>query len=152
MTYQTYDDPVSHLPDPIRQPEFYDSVSAKRLLAWIVDSILTLSLVLVALPFTAFTGVFFLPVMYLVIGFAYRTVTIAGRSATLGMRLMAMELRQPDGRRFDLQAAFLHTLGYTVSVSVPVLQVISVLLMLTTARGQGLTDHVLGTAALNRRR
>lgn len=152
MTFQTYGEPISHLPDPIRQPEFYDSVTAKRLVAWIVDTILIMLLVLVALPFTAFTGLFFLPVMYLVVGFAYRVVTISGGSGTWGMRLMAMELRQPDGRRFDLQAAFLHTLGYTVSVCVPVLQVISIVLMLTTARRQGLTDHLLGTAALNRRK
>ena len=52
--------------------------------------------------------------------------------------------------RFDLSAAFLHTLGFSISISIPVLQVISVVLMLTTGRAQGLTDHVLGTAALNR--
>ena len=104
------------------------------------------------MPFTAFLGLFFLPVMYLVLGFAYRVVTIAGGSATFGMRLFAIELRQWDGRRMDLPAAFLHTLGYTISVSLPVLQVISIVLMLATARGQGLTDHVMGSAALNRRR
>lgn len=152
MTFRTFDDPVSHLPDPIRQPEFYESVTAKRFAAWLVDTVLILALVIVALPFTAFLGIFFLPVMYLVLGFAYRVVTIAGGSATFGMRLMAMELRQWDGRRMDLGAAFLHTLGYTVSVSIPILQVISIVLMLATARGQGLTDHVMATAALNRRR
>lgn len=151
MTYSSYET-VLHLPDPIHQPEFYESVATKRLGAWVVDSVLTIALVLLALPFTAFAGLFFLPAMYLVVGFAYRVVTIAGGSATLGMRFMAMELRQSDGQRFDLQAAFLHTLGYTISVSVPVLQVVSIVLMLTTARGQGLTDHALGTAALNRRR
>jgi hypothetical protein len=31
------------------------------------------------------------------------------------------------------------------------LQVASVVLMLTSRRGQGLSDHVLGTVALNRR-
>ena len=47
--------------------------------------------------------------------------------------------------------AFLHTLGYTVSIGMPLLQVISIVLMLTTERAQGLSDHVLGTVALNRR-
>lgn len=152
MTYYGYGERATHLPDPISQPEFYESVAIKRLAAWLVDSVLTITLVLIALPFTAFTGVFFLPVMYLVLGFAYRVATIAGGSATFGMRLMAMELRQSDGQRLDLPAAFLHTMGYTISVSFPVLQVVSIVLMLTTARGQGLTDHALGTAALNRRR
>lgn len=152
MTHSSYGEAVSHLPDPVRQPEFYESVTAKRLLAWLVDSVLIMALVLAALPFTIFTGIFFLPVMYLVLGFAYRGATIAGGSATWGMRLMAVELRGPDGRRLDPATAFLHTLGYTVSMSLPVLQAVSIVLMLTTARGQGLTDHVLGTAALNRRR
>jgi hypothetical protein len=31
------------------------------------------------------------------------------------------------------------------------LQLISIVLMLVTARGQGLTDHVLGTTAINLR-
>jgi hypothetical protein len=34
---------------------------------------------------------------------------------------------------------------------VPVLQVISIILMLTTAKGQGLSDSLLGTVMLNRR-
>ncbi|MEC8575989.1 MAG: RDD family protein, partial [Pseudomonadota bacterium] len=38
-----------------------------------------------------------------------------------------------------------------ISVAIPVLQVISVLMMLTSSRGQGLTDALLGTVMLNRR-
>ncbi|MEO1734456.1 MAG: RDD family protein, partial [Pseudomonadota bacterium] len=37
------------------------------------------------------------------------------------------------------------------SFAFPIVQVISVVLMLTNARAQGLTDHVLGTVALARR-
>ena len=139
------------LPDPARQPEFYAGVPAKRLLAWFIDTVLILALVLVALPFTAFVGLLFLPLMYLVIGFAYRVVTLTGGSATLGMRFLAVEFRRRDGQRFDLGDAFMHTLGYSVSIAIPVIQVLSIVLMLTTERGQGLTDHVLGTTALNRR-
>ncbi|MGJ8558402.1 MAG: RDD family protein, partial [Sulfitobacter geojensis] len=43
-------------------------------------------------------------------------------------------------------------LGYSVSFAIPVLQLISIVLMLTSARRQGLTDMVLGTVALNKRR
>ncbi|THH39220.1 RDD family protein [Aliishimia ponticola] len=145
-------DYTSQLPDPITQPEFYDSVPAKRFLAWVIDTLLILTLVLVSLPFTAFLAVFFIPTMFFLLGFAYRVVTLANGSATLGMRLAAIEIRQQDGRRMDLGSAFLHTLGYTVSLSVPILQIISIVLMMTTAYGQGLTDHVMGTTALNRRR
>jgi uncharacterized RDD family membrane protein YckC len=102
-------------------------------------------------PFTAFTGLFFFPVLMAVVGFAYRVVTIARGSATWGMRLMAIEFRGSDGQRFDLGLAFAHTLGLTISFALPILQVISIVLMLTGARGQGLSDLVLGSVAVNRR-
>lgn len=138
------------LPDPERKPEFYADVATKRFMAWIVDTILITLLCLLIIPFTAFTALFFLPLLYLVVGFVYRTVSLASRSATPGMRLMAVELRAGDGSRLDLPMAALHTLGYTVSVSMVLPQIVSIVLMLTSPRGQGLSDMVLGTAALNR--
>ena len=145
MTYQPL-----HLPDPVIQPEFYADVPMKRLLAWLVDTILIALICLLILPFTAFTGLFFFPLLMLMVGFAYRVITIANRSATWGMRLMAIEFRTAQGERFGLGLATLHTLGTSFSFALPVLQVISVVLMMTTARGQGLTDHLLGSVALNR--
>lgn len=142
---------MPHLPDPARQPQFYSSVPAKRLFAWIVDLVLIVFLCVLALPLTGFLGIFFWPVMLLVLGFAYRVVTLANGSATWGMRFAGIELRDSHGARFDLSLALAHTIGYSVSVAFPILQVISVVLMLTGARGQGLTDLFLGTVALNRR-
>ena len=90
------------------------------------------------------------PGLMLVMGFFYRWFTLAGGSSTWGMRLMSIELREADGGRFSGSAAFWHAAGYTFSILVPPLQLISVLLMLVTSRGQGLTDHLLGTTAINR--
>ena len=140
-----------HIPDPVTQPEFYADVPVKRLIAWVVDTIIVAVICLLMLPFTAFTGIFFFPLMMLVVGFIYRVLTIAGGSATWGMRLMAIEFRDWRGQRLDFMQAFLHTLGYAVSVSVAPLQLISVVCMFATERGQGLTDMVLGTVALNKR-
>ena len=139
-------------PDPLVQPQFYDGIPLKRLLAWVVDILLILVICLLILPFTAFTGIFFFGLLMLVVGFVYRWATLAGGSATLGMRLMAMELRSADDRPVSGVMAFLHTLGYSVSVAFPLLQLLSVVLMVTTERRQGLTDMVLGTVPLNRRR
>jgi len=140
-----------HIPDPETQPDFYADIALKRFVAWVADTILVLLISLAILPFTAFTGLFFFPALLLVVGFAYRVVTIAQGSATWGMRLMAIEFRTLRGERFDAAMAFLHTLGFTVSCAVFPLQVVSMVLMLTTARSQGLSDHLLGTVALNRR-
>ena len=138
-------------PDPDSQPEFYSGIPTKRLLAWVVDAILILVASLVVLPFTAFTALFYFPLLLLIIGFAYRFITLSKGSATLGMRLMGMELRTSQDDKFDTATAFAHTLGYTLSVGMMPLQLISVVLMGTTARNQGLSDLVLGTTPLNRR-
>lgn len=142
---------MQHLPDPFDQPQFYRSVPTKRLIAWLVDLVLIVLITLLALPLTAFLGLFFWPIMLMVIGFAYRTVTLANGSATWGMRFAGVELRDAKGARFDRSLALAHTVGYTISFALPILQLVSVVLMLTGARGQGLTDKFLGTVALNRR-
>ncbi len=138
------------LPDPDREGAFYDGVPAKRLIAWCIDVVLIAALTLVLVPFTAFTALFYLPVLYAIVGFLYRWVTLSRGSATWGMRLAAIEFRRADGEPFDVATAFLHVTGYTVSVVMFPLQLLSIALMLVTPRAQGLTDHVLGTAALRR--
>ncbi|ATG39923.1 RDD family protein [Phaeobacter piscinae] len=143
---------MTALPDPDYQADFYQFVASKRLFAWLIDSVLITLLASVAVVFTAFTGLFIWPLLYLVIGFIYRAVTIAAGSATWGMVIAGIELRDLSGRKLDGQGALLHTVGYSISMAFPVLQVISILMMLMTARGQGLTDAVLGTVMLNRRR
>lgn len=142
---------MSHLPDPFRQPQFYDAVPAKRLIAWLIDSLVIVALCAGVVLLTAFVGLLIWPFLYLVLGFAYRVVTLANGSATWGMRFAGIELRDDRGARFDIGLALAHTAGYTLSFAVPILQVISVVMMLTGSRGQGLTDTVLGTVALNRR-
>jgi len=138
------------LPDPETQGAFYAGVPAKRLFAWVIDVLVIGAMTLVSLPFTLFIGLFFLPLTFAVLSFMYRVVSLANWSGTPGMRLMAIELRTARGARFDLGAAFLHTVGYAVSVAAVPLQLISIVLMLTSARAQGLSDHVLGSAAINR--
>ncbi len=85
-----------------------------------------------------------------VVGFIYRVVTLASGSATWGMRLVSIEMRRQTGDLFDLATALLHTTGFYVSFAFPLLQLVSVILMLTSSRSQGLTDLVMGTVALNR--
>ncbi|WP_425429529.1 RDD family protein [Celeribacter neptunius] len=138
------------LPDPERQPEFYDSVPTKRALAFLVDLIVSVVIAALIVPFTAFTGIFFFPFLVAVVSFAYRVITIANGSATWGMRLMGIEFRDRKGQRFDLGMALLHTTLFTVWCSMGLPQVVSVVLMATTARAQGLSDMILGSAAINR--
>ena len=138
------------LPAPDTHPEFYADTVLKRAFAWLVDVILIFIIAAIAVPLTAFIGAFFFPLLYAVVSFVYRWWSLAAASATPGMRLASVELRTREGARFDAATAFLHTAGYFVSVAVFPLQLVSIVLMLISDRKQGLTDHILGTAAINR--
>lgn len=142
--------PYWGLPDPDTQAEFYDDVTLKRLFAWIVDVVLIAAICVLISLLTFGIGFFLWGLIYLAVSFVYRVTTITNASATPGMRLTAIELRNHRGERFDRTTAALHTLGYFVSMSTFVVQVISIVMMFTTPRRQGLVDMMLGTAAVNR--
>ncbi len=143
-------DRLTGLPDPVQDADFYARVPVKRLFAWVIDATLVGVVSILILPFTAFTGLFFFPLLMLMVGFVYRWFTIAGNSATWGMRLMGIELRDANGARLSGALALLHTLGYTVAVVTAPLQFISAVMMGVTPRGQGISDYLLGTTAINR--
>ena len=147
----TQADPYSQLPDPTRHAGFYAGVPVKRFIAFLLDLLIIFVISLVPVVATVGLGAFIFPVIFFVIGFIYRVVTLASGSATWGMRLMAIELRGLDASRFSFGDAFLHTLAFYISLGVFPVQIISIVLMLTTSRGQGLTDMLFGTVALNRR-
>tara|TARA_B110000902_G_scaffold34770_3_gene36945 strand:- start:8935 stop:9372 length:438 start_codon:yes stop_codon:yes gene_type:complete len=141
---------MTHLPDTIAQAAFYETVPTNRLFVWILDAAIILGICLVVLRFTGFLGIFFWPLMWLVVGFAYRTITIANRSATWGMRLVSIELRNRTGARLDLTKAIFHTLGYIISIGIFLLQAVSIVLICASMRGQSLIDHVLGAVMLKK--
>lgn len=90
------------IPDPAAQPEFCADVPGKRFMAWVLDTIIIVSMTLVACLLTLGIGFFvFLGVMTLV-GLAYRIVTIANGSATWGMRIAAVEMRDSQGQPMNL--------------------------------------------------
>ena len=140
----------THLPDPDRQAEFYESVPAKRAMAWVIDTV-AIALLTTLIAAVTLVGLFFWLPIFAFVNFIYRWASLANGSATPGMRLMSIEFRNAKGLELSSAEAFLHTLGYFISMSTAVIQVVSVILMMTGARGQGLSDLVLGTVALNRR-
>ena len=145
-----YTAPMTGLPNPSSQSALYADVPTKRFFAWVIDVVIIAVLTALVTPFTFFTALFFLPVLYAVLSFLYRWVTLSTGSATWGMRMVALEMRQSDGRPLTSGTAFLHTAGYIFSVVTFPLQLISIACMLISERKQGLTDMVLGTAAINR--
>ena len=146
----TFFSPSTALPDPIEAPEFYDGILTKRGIAWGLDIFLITAFTFAAGLLTLTVGFFLWPLFFLAIGFVYRLATLAGGSATWGMRLMGIELRDIRGERFDVVTAGLHVGGYYVSMTLFLPILASLAAMFVTDRRQGLTDLVLGTAAINR--
>jgi len=143
---------TSALPDPHSQAIFYDGIPLKRLVAWVVD-VMVILLVMVILGVVTLTIAWWLwPLFWIATSFLYRSITIAGASATLGMRVMNIELRNANGQRLNGGEAMVHTGAYLVSASFFLPQVLSVGLIALTERHQSLPDHLLGTAAINRPR
>lgn len=141
---------MTSLPNPLSQSDFYRDVPSKRLFAWIVDVLLITCLTLFLSIFTLFTALLIFPLVYGVISFIYRWSSLTLFSATPGMSLMALTIRDCVGERLSFGAAFLHTAGYFASMAVFPLQLISIVTILTSEKRQSLTDMVLGTAAINK--
>ncbi|RED13166.1 RDD family protein [Pontivivens insulae] len=137
------------LPDPARDPQFYDGVVFKRFMAWILDFAFIFILWLVAGIVTLTLAWWVLP-LWVVVDFTYRVLTLTGRSATWGMRAMGIELRDGFGQKFGFGQAIVHTALFYVSVGFILSHVLSIILMIGTARGQALHDIPLGSTAINR--
>ncbi|SFI24430.1 RDD family protein [Jannaschia pohangensis] len=146
----TYAISTTSLPDPVDEAEFYRGILSKRFLAWVVDVALITFFTILAGIFTLTLAFFLWPIVFVAIGFVYRTATLSNRSATWGMRLMGIEFRGHDGFRFDTRDAVLHVAGYYASMVFILPMLASVVAMFATGRRQSLTDLVLGTAAINR--
>lgn len=138
------------LPDPAYEPQYYAALLPKRFLAWVVDLILTLVLVVMVIVFSFLVTLFILPLVWMAVSVAYRTVTLTRWGATPGMMLAGIKLRRLNGRRGDAVTCFWHSVIFSASMAMVVPQIISVALMLLTPYRQGLNDVILRTTVLNR--
>ena len=148
MTYPM----TSSLPDPDRQAIFYDGIPAKRLFAWVVDVALIFIAMLLLGLLTLTLAWFLWPLFWIATSFLYRSISIGSGSATLGMRLMNIELRNASGDRLSGTEAMMHTGAYLVCASFFLPQVLSIGMIVLGERHQSLPDAFLGTAAINRPR
>lgn len=141
---------LSGLPDPQTDQQFYTGVPFKRFLAWIVDFIIIMLLAVVAVVATFGIGAFMFPLILLCINLGYRIFTLSRNSATLGMILTGIEIRNHRGDKLSPTEAAWHTGIYTVVMIFFFGLIISVIMMLVNERGQGIHDYLLGTTAINR--
>ena len=138
------------LPHPLDAPEFYDHLMIKRFLAWVIDLLITLVIVLVVLALTGFLAIVILPFVWSAIAIAYRTVTLTRYGATLGMMVASVRWVRLDATRPDQTVALWHSVIYAASMGFVIPQIASVALMMVTPYRQGLNDWILGTTIVNR--
>ena len=137
------------LPDPETDPQFYDGVPMRRLVAALIDGALILGAAAVFVVLTLGLGLFVVGGFALIADFLYRVTTISSRSATIGMGLMRIELRRRDGRRFDLGHAIGHTLLFYVAGLSVIAQIVSIVMMAGSSLGRGLHDFPFGSTMIN---
>lgn len=138
------------LPDPDMDSRFYENVPSRRLLAWVFDGVITFAITLLLSTVSFGIGFFIFPFVWLVVGFVYRSMTIATGSATWGMRIVGIEFRDRDGEKLSAVLALAHTAIFTFGSGVMILQLVSIGLILGSRYGQSLQDMILGTTAINR--
>ena len=145
------------VPDPVRDIQFYDGVPVRRLVAFCIDLLVVAGLwsvvLIVGLLISVLTLGLAAPLALAVFGaadFVYRWAMLAERSATVGMMLTGIEVRDAAGDRPNPILAFLHVAGFYVSVFVTPLLVIGWLLMAASPRRRMLHDVALGAVVINR--
>jgi uncharacterized RDD family membrane protein YckC len=141
--------------DPDREPELFDAILSKRIVAFVIDAVLIFLLMIPAALLVGILGFITLglgwllfPPLFAVVALGYEALTLGGRnSATLGMQITGVEMRTWSGQRMFPLLAILHALLFWVSVAV--LTPLVLLVPLFTHRKQLLHDLLLGVLGLN---
>ena len=147
-----------HAYDPATQPELFDSVLSRRVVAFVIDFIIiAVPVVLVAMFIFAFGIVtlglgfalyWLLPPGTVIWALLYFGITLGGPdSATIGMRVMDLEMRTWYGAPayFVLGAVHAIAFWFTVSFFTPFV----LLVAFFNARRRLLHDILLGTVVIN---
>ena len=143
------DDPF----DPITSPEFFNGITMRRVMAYLVDLLIVLAAsalavsALVVVKLLSFGLLSPLFALLPIIPLAYHTAFVGGpNSATPGMRLFGIEVHRIEGDRpCYLQAALLTALFY---VSIVFTSWLILLVALFNGRGRTFHDYLCGTISI----
>ncbi len=150
-----------HAYDPVTQPELFEGVLARRIVAFVIDVvIIAVPVVLAAMFIFAFGLVTFglgwalywlLPPATVIWAIVYFGTTLAGpESATIGMRAVDLEMRTWYGAQAYFVLGAVHAIAFWLSVSL--LTPFILLVCFFNERRRLLHDIVLGTVVINNAR
>jgi uncharacterized RDD family membrane protein YckC len=141
--------------DPEAAPELYDGVLAKRIVAFVVDAIIIVLMMIPAALVVFVVGVvtlglgwFLYSALFAIVALGYVALTLGGpNSATVGMRMAGLEMRTWNGAPVFSLLAIFHALIFWFSVGL--LTPLILLVGFFTVRKQLLHDLILGTVVVN---
>ena len=144
-----------HAYDPAAQPDLFEAVLGRRMAAFVVDFFIVCVLTIAAWVILFVLGFLTLGLAWLLFGVSfpaiallYSAVTMGSvHSATLGMRLMELEIRMWYGDRVHALIGAFHTLAFYFSVTI--LSPLVLLVPLFTERKRCLHDFLCGTVVIN---
>lgn len=147
-----------HAYDPDKNPELFEGVPARRLVAFVIDlAILTIPLMLVWIFFFViglvtlgfgFPLLGMIPALSILWAIYYYGTTLGGpRSATIGMRAMDIEMRTWYGSPSYFVLGAVHAVVFWVTVSA--LTPFILLVCFFNARKRLLHDFLVGTVVVN---
>ncbi|WP_407174853.1 RDD family protein [Bradyrhizobium sp. STM 3562] len=147
-----------HAFDPYLEPELFRGVLTRRVFAFLIDVIVLAIPVVLAVVFIALFGLITLGLGWalfwlvspasVIWALVYYGATLGGpHSATIGMRVMDLELRTWYGASGYFLLGAMHAVLFWISISF--LSPLVLLLGLLNARRRLLHDFVLGTVIIN---
>jgi uncharacterized RDD family membrane protein YckC len=150
-----------HAYDPQNNPELFESVLARRVVAFILDLIIIVLPLVVAAIFIFFLGLitfglgwalfWLLSPASVIWALLYYGMTLGSpASATIGMRSMDLELRTWYGAPCYFVLGAVHAVVYWISISV--LSPVILLVGFFNARRRLLHDMLVGTVVINNAR
>ncbi|MEC9367401.1 MAG: RDD family protein [Pseudomonadota bacterium] len=151
--YDASDKP--HAWDPSAQPQFFEGVLGRRMVAFLIDVAIIFTLSVIAFIVLLVAGILTFGLTWLLLGVTFPAVALGynawtlsrAESATIGMRMVGLEMRTwYGGRMYALLAAF-HALLFYFSVTF--LTPFVLLIALFNERKRCLHDFFAGTVIIN---
>jgi uncharacterized RDD family membrane protein YckC len=147
-----------HAYDPVTQPELFEGVLARRVIAFIIDVVIIAIPLVLATIFIFAIGIvtlglgwalyWLMPPGTVIWAIAYFGLTLGSpASATIGMRVMDLEMRTWYGAPAYFVLGAVHAIAFWISVSA--LTPFIVLVCFFNERRRLLHDIVLGTVVIN---
>jgi uncharacterized RDD family membrane protein YckC len=151
-------DPFTHAYDPDRNPEYFEGVLSRRIVAFLIDAVIVVGPIVLLALFIFVFGLITLGIgwllfwllspIFVIWAILYTGVTLGSpQSATVGMRMMDLEMRIWNGSKMYFLLGAVHVIFFWVLTTT--LTPFVLLIGLLNRRRRLLHDLLTGTLVIN---